>query len=702
MELWPGKPFPLGATTSETGTNFAVASDIADSVVLCLFDKAGHEEQLQLQEVDGGIWHGFVPGVGPGQRYGYRVVGPFAPARGLRCNANKLLLDPYARAIDGDVTWGDEILGYPPGNPDDCSTLDSAPFVPRGLVVADGFDWGGDRPPAIPYADTIIYETHVKGFTQLHPDVPEALRGTYAGFATPAAIDHLVRLGVTAVELLPVHQHVDDAFLRSKGLDNYWGYSSLGFFAPHAAYSAEVRAGRSGGQVAEFKSMVKAIHAAGLEVILDVVFNHTAEGSHLGPTLCFRGLDNAAYYRLVDNEPRYYFDTTGTGNSLNVDNPTCLRLIMDSLRYWVTEMHVDGFRFDLAVTLGRDHGRFDRISAFFDLVSQDPIVSRVKLIAEPWDFGQGDSYDVGRFPALWSEWNGRFRDTTRDFWRGQAGALPDMATRLTGSSDLYGPSQRSPNASINFIACHDGFTLRDLVSFDTKHNSANGESNADGMDDNRSWNCGAEGPTDDPTILDLRARQSRALLATLLLSLGVPMINGGDEIGRTQGGNNNAYCQDNETSWFDWNGADQDLLAFARELTDLRRRHPVLRRRRYATGALAGDIGWYTPAGSPMTESDWDAGWTRSVVAYFDGSRDADRDDHGRPILDDDLLIVLNGWWESLQFTIPSVDGPRIWEKELDTYAGSGGPAAESGVEAGSQISVGPRSLVVLRASRPE
>jgi glycogen operon protein len=375
---------------------------------------------------------------------------------------------------------------------------------------------------------------------------------------------------------------------------------------------------------------------------------------------------------------------------------------MDSLRYWVTEMHVDGFRFDLAVTLGRDHGRFDRISAFFDLVSQDPIVSRVKLIAEPWDFGQGDSCDVGRFPALWSEWNGRFRDTTRDFWRGQAGTLPDMATRLTGSSDLYGPSQRSPNASINFIACHDGFTLRDLVSFDTKHNSANGESNADGMDDNRSWNCGAEGPTDDPTILDLRARQSRALLATLLLSLGVPMINGGDEIGRTQGGNNNAYCQDNETSWFDWNGADQDLLAFARELTDLRRRHPVLRRRRYATGALAGDIGWYTPAGSPMTESDWDAGWTRSVVAYFDGSRDADRDDHGRPILDDDLLIVLNGWWESLQFTIPSVDGPRIWEKELDTYAGSGGPAAESGVEAGSQISVGPRSLVVLRASRPE
>jgi glycogen operon protein len=702
MDVWPGQPLPLGATPTADGSNFAVVSDAATGVHLCLFDESGAELRLPLTERDAGVWHGFVPGVGPRQQYGYRVAGPYEPANGQRCNPNKLLLDPYARAVAGEIQWTDAVLAYVPGDPDSLSTLDSAPAVPRSLVVEGTFDWGDDAPPEIPYSDTIIYETHVKGFTQLHPDVPEALRGTYAGFATPAAIDHLVRLGVTAVELLPVHQHVDDAFLRSKGLDNYWGYSSLGFFAPHAAYSAEVRAGRSGGQVAEFKSMVKAIHAAGLEVILDVVFNHTAEGSHLGPTLCFRGLDNAAYYRLVDNEPRYYFDTTGTGNSLNVDNPTCLRLIMDSLRYWVTEMHVDGFRFDLAVTLGRDHGRFDRISAFFDLVSQDPIVSRVKLIAEPWDFGQGDSCDVGRFPALWSEWNGRFRDTTRDFWRGQAGTLPDMATRLTGSSDLYGPSQRSPNASINFIACHDGFTLRDLVSFDTKHNSANGESNADGMDDNRSWNCGAEGPTDDPTILDLRARQSRALLATLLLSLGVPMINGGDEIGRTQGGNNNAYCQDNETSWFDWNGADQDLLAFARELTDLRRRHPVLRRRRYATGALAGDIGWYTPAGSPMTESDWDAGWTRSVVAYFDGSRDADRDDHGRPILDDDLLIVLNGWWESLQFTIPSVDGPRIWEKELDTYAGSGGPAAESGVEAGSQISVGPRSLVVLRASRPE
>jgi len=705
LEVWPGRPFPLGATLAPDGTNFAVASEIAEGVTLCLFDKSGAEQQLPLEECDAGVWHGFVPGVGAGQRYGYRVYGPYEPANGLRCNPNKLLLDPYARATTGDIEWNEALFAYVPGDPESFSRLDSAPHVPRGIVVDDRFDWGDDHPPAVPYSDTIIYETHVKGFTQLHPGVPPKLRGTYAGLAAPKALQHLVRLGITAIELLPIHHHVDDAFLRSKGLDNYWGYSSLGFFAPHAGYSAQVRAGRVGGQVAEFKTMVKALHAAGLEVILDVVFNHTAEGNHLGPTLSFRGFDNAAYYRLVPEDPRYYFDTTGTGNSLNVDDPTCLRLIMDSLRYWVSEMHVDGFRFDLAVTLGRDHGRFDRIAAFFDLVSQDPIVSRVKLIAEPWDFGQSDSYDVGRFPALWSEWNGRYRDTTRDFWRGQAGTLPDMATRLTGSADLYGPSQRRPNASINFITCHDGFTLRDLVSYEHKNNAANGEANGDGTDDNRSWNCGAEGPTDDAAVLELRARQSRALLATLLLSLGVPMINGGDELGRTQRGNNNAYCQDNEISWFDWGAVDKDLLVFAREVVAIRRRHPVLRRRQYATGALADDIAWYTPAGSPMTASDWGTGWTHSVVAYFDGTRDPDRDDHGRPIVDDNLLMALNGWSEPVTFTIPKVGASRAWIPELDTFAGEARPTgsavgAAQTLAVGAQVVVGPRSIVLLRSVR--
>ena len=700
MQSWPGRAYPLGATSGSDGTNFAVSSGIADGVTLCLFDADGTERQISLEEQDAGVWHAFVPGVGAGQRYGYRVSGPYQPAQGLRCNPNKLLLDPYAMAMVGDVEWGDAVLGYEPGLPDSFSSLDSAPCMPRGLVVDRGFDWGSDTPPAIPYSDTIVYETHVKGFTQLHPGVPEELRGTYAGLAVPAALEHLTSLGVTAVELLPVHQHVDDAFLRSKGLRNYWGYSTLGFFAPHAGYSAEVRAGRHGGQVAEFKGMVKALHAAGLEVILDVVFNHTAEGSHLGPTLSWRGFDNPAYYRLVAADPRYYFDTTGTGNSLNADDPTCLRMIMDSLRYWVTEMHVDGFRFDLAVALGREHGGFDRVAAFFDLISQDPVVSRVKLIAEPWDVGQGDSYDLGQFPALWSEWNGRYRDTVRDFWRGLAGTLPDLATRLTGSADLYGPSGRRPNASINLIASHDGFTLQDLVSYDQKHNEANGESNNDGTDDNRAWNCGEEGSTDNPAILELRARQSRALLATLLLSLGVPMLLGGDEMGRTQRGNNNSYCQDNEISWFDWGSVDRDLLAFTRALIGIRSRHPALRRRRFASGARRDDIGWFTPAGSAMTESDWSAGWTRSVVAYLDGRRDPDRDDRGRPILDDDLLLVVNGWWEPLTFTLPDVGISRTWLREIDTYKGDAPSADTATLAAGAKLVVEPRSLVLLVSAR--
>ena len=725
MESWPGRPYPLGAASGPDGTNFAVASTIATGVTLCLFDAAGGERQLPLLERDAGVWHGFVPGVRPGQRYGYRVSGPYEPALGLRCNPNKLLLDPYARAVAGEIDWVDAVFGYTPGTPDGFSGLDSAPHVPRGLVVDGGFDWGSDSPPAVPYSDTIIYETHVKGFTQFHPGVPPELRGTYAGLASPAALDHLTSLGVTAVELLPVHQHADDGFLRARGLNNYWGYSTLGFFAPHAGYSAEVRAGRQGGQVAEFKGMVKALHAAGLEVILDVVFNHTAEGNHLGPTLSFRGLDNQAYYRLVADDPRFYFDTTGTGNSLNPDDPNCLRLIMDSLRYWITEMHVDGFRFDLAVALARENGGFDRVSAFFDLISQDPVVSRVKLIAEPWDVGQPDSFDLGNFPALWSEWNGKYRDTVRDFWRGGAGTLPDLATRLTGSADLYGPSSRRPNASINFVTSHDGFTLRDLVSFDQKHNEANGESDNDGTDDNLSWNCGAEGPTEDPEILALRARQSRALLATLMLSLGVPMLLGGDELGRTQRGNNNAYCQDNEISWFDWGSVDNDLLAFTRALIAARRRHHALRRRRFASGALRDDIEWFTPAGSAMTDSDWSAGWTRSVVAYFDGTRDADRDDRGRPMLDDDLLLLINGWWEPLTFTLPEVGSVRSWRLELDSFAGTAAPAAQTGragtagvagtagtagsarqaaaaaLAAGAPLVVEPRSLVLLRSGRP-
>jgi len=701
MESWPGRPYPLGATPGPDGTNFAVASSVASDVTLCLFDEAGAEAQIALQEQDAGIWHAFVPAVRPGRRYGYRVSGPYEPAQGLRCNPNKLLLDPYARAVAGEIEWVDAVFGYVPGTPDGFSTLDSATHVPRSLVVDGSFDWGPDEPPAIPYSDTVLYEAHVKGFTQRHPGVPADLRGTYAGLASPAALDHLTSLGVTAVELLPVHHHVDDGLLRSRGLDNYWGYDSLGFFAPHAGYSAEVRAGRPGGQVAEFKAMVKALHAAGLEVILDVAFNHTAEGNHLGPTISFRGLDNPAYYRLVADDPGYYFDTTGTGNSPNADNPTCLRLIMDSLRYWATEMHVDGFRFDLAVTLAREHGAFDRVAAFFDLVSQDPVVSRVKLIAEPWDVGQPDSYDLGDFPASWSEWNGRYRDTVRDFWRGRDGALPDLATRLTGSADLYGPSRRRPNASINFVTSHDGFTLRDLVSYDRKHNEANGESNADGTEDNRSWNCGAEGPTEDPAILELRTRQSRAMLATLLLSLGVPMLLGGDELGRTQRGNNNAYCQDNEIAWFDWASADSELLAFTRELISTRRRHHALRRRRFASGALRDDIQWFTPAGSAMTDSDWGAGWTRSVVACLDGTRDADRDDRGRPMLDDDLLLVINGWWEPLTFTIPEVGAPRAWQRELDTFTGTTGAGIGATLAAGASFVVEPRSVVLLRAARP-
>jgi isoamylase len=697
LEIRSGSPFPLGATWQAGGVNFAVASEVASGVEVCLFDPDGAEVRLPLSEYDAGVWHGFVPGVGPGQPYGFRVAGPYDPANGIRCNPAKLLLDPYAKAIDGDPVWDERIFGYSwAGGPDSRNDLDSAAAMPRSLVIDPGFDWGDDHPPAVPYSDTVLYETHVVGLTRTHPDVPDDLRGTYAGLTHPAVLEHLTALGITTVELLPVHQSVTSGTLRAKGLTNYWGYDTIGFFAPHAGYSAEVRAGRPGGQVDEFKRMVQTLHAHGIEVVLDVVFNHTVEGNEFGPTLCHRGLDNPAYYRLVPGDPRSYFDTTGTGNSLNVGDTTCLRMIMDSLRYWVGDMHVDGFRFDLAATLARQDGAFAQVSAFFDLIAQDPVVSRVKLIAEPWDVGQVDSYELGRFPALWSEWNGRFRDTVRDFWRSTDGTLADFATRIAGSADLYGGSRRRPSASVNIVTTHDGFALRDLVSYDQKHNDANGEGNRDGTDDNRSWNSGVEGPSDDPAVLGLRAARSRAMLATALLSLGVPMLLGGDEIGRSQAGNNNAYCQDNALSWYDWGAVDGDLLAFTRRLTALRRSHPALRRRRYLTGAQAGELGWYTPAGTPMTDAEWTDPEARSFAVYVNGAAEPDHDDQGRPLLDDDLLLLVNGWWQALDFTLPDLP-TGAWRRDLDTAD----PSVEAeAVPPGATVTVGPRSLVLLTSPR--
>ncbi len=699
----PGFPFPLGATVTGGGTNFAVASEVAAGLTLCLFDQSDRETQVPMLDYDAGVWHTFVPGVGAGQAYGFRAQGPYDPAQGIRCNPAKLLLDPYARAVSGTVANNPDVLGYLGGNPDTPSDADSAPDVPRSLVVdPSAYGWRDSGPLRRPYADTVIYEVHVKGFTMQHPDVPPALRGTYAGLGHEAAVGHLKDLGVTAVELLPVHEFVPEGPLVGRGLTNYWGYNTIGFFAPSQKYSAEVRAGRPGGQVDEFKAMVDALHAAGLEVILDVVFNHSAEGNELGPTLCFRGLDNPAYYRLDDGDPRHYFDTTGTGNSLNTGHPRTLQLIMDSLRYWLTEMHVDGFRFDLAATLARQGGGFDTTSAFFDLVSQDPVVSGAKLIAEPWDVGQIDSYDLGRFPPLWSEWNGRYRDSMRDFWRSHPIGLGEFATRFAGSSDLYSGSRRRPTASVNLITVHDGFTLRDLVSYNDKHNEANGENNQDGSTDNRSWNCGAEGPTSDPGILALRARQSRALLTTLLLSAGIPMLLGGDELGRTQQGNNNAYCQDNEISWFDWARADSDLLAFTRQLIALRRRHPVFRRRRFLSGADAHELGWFVPAGTPMTDVDWKDDSALALAVYLDGSDSPDRAADGTPLLDDDFLILVNAWWELLDFTLPVTRGPaddRVWQVEVNTFEGTN-PSPVRPLRTGDLFTVSPRSVVVLRTPR--
>jgi isoamylase len=693
-KIVPGRPDPLGATPNARGTNFAVASG-GDEVRLCLFDADGTEAQLVLPDRDGDVWHGFVPGVGPGQVYGFRVSGPFDPGHGLRYNPAKLLLDPYARSIVGDVRFGPEVLGHAVENPSAPSLLDSADHVPRSVVSA------APPPIAVPkpqhaLADSIIYEVHVRGFTATHPGVPEELRGTYAGLAHEAALQHLVDLGVTAVELLPVHRSVPEQFLVDRGLTNYWGYNTIGFFAPQANYSVAALAGHTGAEVSEFRAMVDTLHSAGVEVILDVVFNHTAEGGAGGPTLCFRGLDNPAYYRLDPADAASYVDTTGTGNSLNTGHPTTLRLIMDSLRYWLSQMGVDGFRFDLAPTLAREEGTFDPFSAFFDIVAQDPVISEAKLIAEPWDVGRMDSYEVGRFPPLWSEWNGRFRDAVRDWWRSQDGRLAEFAWRLCGSSDIYGDRAegRRPSASVNFVTVHDGFTLNDLVSYDQKHNEANGEDNRDGTNDNRSWNCGVEGPTADQDVLALRARQKRAFLLTLLLSGGVPMVLGGDELGRTQRGNNNAYCQDNEITWFHWSAVDKALIGFTTDLIALRRRHPVFRRRRFLTGAAAADLRWFTPSGDVMTPQDWADPGARSISLFIDGSTDPDVDPDGTPLIDDDFLVFVNAWWESLTFSVPAALVLHQWEIVCDSF-----DPARTG-RAGLRLDVGPRSAVVLRSGR--
>ena len=663
MPVWPGSPYPLGATFDGMGTNFSIFSEVADGVELCLVDDEGVERRLELTERDALCWHGYLPDVGPGQRYGFRVHGPWEPSEGHRCNPAKLLLDPYARAIAGEPSWGQELYGYVFGDPDACDPHDSLGAAPTSVVVNPYFDWGDDRPPRVPLADTVIYETHVKGFTARHPEIDPAERGTYAGLASPAAIEWLTGLGVTAVELLPIHAFVHDATLVQRGLRNYWGYNSIGYLAPHAGYARA----SGGGEVQELKAAVKALHQAGLEVILDVVYNHTGEGSHLGPTLCFRGIDNAAYYRLAADR-RYYTDYTGTGNSLNMRSPHVLQLIMDSLRSWVLDFHVDGFRFDLAATLARELHDVDRLSAFFDLIQQDPVVSQVKLIAEPWDLGEG-GYQVGNFPPVWSEWNGKFRDTVRDFWRGEPATLPELASRLTGSSDLYQSDSRRPVASINFVTAHDGFTLADLVSYNEKHNDANGEDNRDGESFNRSWNCGVEGPSDDAAILACRRRQQRNLLATLFLSQGVPMLLGGDEIGRTQRGNNNAYCQDNQVSWFDWLRADDELLAFTRHVIALRREHPIFRRRRWFQGRpIRGtpDIAWFRPDGAEMDDADWESGFAKSVAVFLNGDAIPDRDERGRQVTDDRFLLVLNAHDEPIDWRLPRhrVAG---WTVALDT-----------------------------------
>jgi isoamylase len=699
MELWPGEAYPLGATYDGTGTNFALYSEIAESVILCLFEEDGTETQIPLKEVDGYVWHGYLPQVAPGQKYGYRVHGPNNPAEGHRCNPNKLLLDPYAKAVHGQIDWDQALFGYNFGDENSVNNEDSAAHMMLGVVVNPFFDWDGDRMPRTPYHQSVIYEAHVKGLTQLHPEVPEEQRGTYAGVAHPAVVAHLQKLGVTAIELMPVHQFVNDSTLQDKGLSNYWGYNTIGFFAPHNSYGS---AGDQGEQVQEFKAMVKELHLAGIEVILDVVYNHTAEGNHLGPTLSMRGIDNSAYYRLVEDDKQYYMDYTGTGNSLNVGNPHSLQLLMDSLRYWVTEMHVDGFRFDLASALAREFYEVDRLSAFFELVQQDPVVSQVKLIAEPWDVGPG-GYQVGNFPPQWTEWNGKYRDTVRDFWRGEPSSIGEFASRLTGSADLYEHSARRPVASINFVTAHDGFTLRDLVSYNEKHNEANGENNNDGESHNRSWNGGVEGPTDDPEVLALRARQQRNFIATLLLSQGVPMLLHGDELGRTQDGNNNTYAQDSEISWVHWDKMDQPLLEFTAAVNRLRSEHPTFRRRRFfdgrpvrrGPGEALPDIVWLDTSGELMAPEDWDSGFGRSIGVFLNGQGIRGRDARGQRITDANFLMYFNAHDEAVEFTIPAEEYAPAWDIVIDT---AGKYADTAAVPAGTVTSIEGKSMVVMRA----
>ncbi len=694
QDVWPGTAYPLGATYDGAGTNFAVFSEVAEKVELCLIDERFRETRVELPERDAFVWHGYLPGIEPGQRYGFRVHGPHDPAHGHRCNRNKLLLDPYAKAIDGEIVWNEALYGYRFANHNQRNTANSARYAMHSVVSNPYFDWGDDRHPRIPYHETVIYEAHVKGLTVAHPEIPRSIRGTYAGLGHPVMIDHLRSLGVTAVELMPVHQFVHDHTLEQRGLRNYWGYNTIGFFAPHAGYASR---GTQGQQVQEFRGMVKALHRAGIEVILDVVYNHTAEGNHLGPTLAFRGIDNAAYYRLGDDQ-RYYYDTTGTGNTLHMRSPHVLQMIMDSLRYWVTEMHVDGFRFDLAATLARQFHEVDRLSAFFDLVQQDPVVSQVKLIAEPWDLGEG-GYQVGNFPPLWTEWNGEYRDNTRDFWRGEPHNMGEFASRLTGSSDLYQNDGRRPWASINFVTAHDGFTLRDLVSYNDKHNDANGENNNDGESHNRSWNCGAEGETTDPAILALRQRQQRNFIATLFLSQGVPMLLHGDELGRTQRGNNNGYCQDNELSWVDWSAIDTDLLAFTRTATQLRSEHPVFRRRRFFAGRgqgdALGDIAWFTPAATLMTEDDWSAGFAKSLAVFLNGSAISEPGSRGEHQSDDSFYLMFNAHHGELDFTLPPEDYGEAWEAVLDTAEPDVG--GRKAYRSGEQVRMIDRSMMVLR-----
>ncbi|HZR15115.1 MAG TPA: glycogen debranching protein GlgX [Acidimicrobiia bacterium] len=701
--VWPGRAYPLGATYDGTGTNFSVFSDVGDRVELCLFDTNGRETRVELPERSAYIHHGFLPGVSPGQRYGYRVYGPWSPHQGLRCNPAKLLLDPYAKAVEGQVRWDRAVFPYRFGDENRASTADSARYMPKNVVTNPFFDWGNDRPPDTPWHRTVVYEMHVKGFTARHPGVPPELRGTYAGLAMPNVVEYLQQLGVTAIELQPVHQFVHDDALVRRGLRNYWGYNSICFLAPHNEYSSS---GSLGQQVQEFKQLVRTMHEAGIEVILDVVYNHTAEGNHLGPMLSFKGLDNRAYYRLSEEDPRYYVDYTGTGNTLNMRDPHVLQLVMDSLRYWVLEMHVDGFRFDLAATLARTLHDVDRLSAFFDLIQQDPVISQVKLIAEPWDVGEG-GYQVGNFPPQWSEWNGRYRDTVRDYWRGEDRTLGEFAYRFTGSSDLYEQTGRRPSASINFVTAHDGFTLADLVAYNDKHNEANGEDNRDGESFNRSWNCGVEGPTDDPDVLALRHRQQRNFLATLFLSQGVPMLLAGDERGRTQGGNNNAYCQDNEISWMDWGTFDESLLQFTRRLVQLRAEHPVFRRRRWfqgqpIRGGGVGDIAWFTPDGGEMTDEDWNVSFAKSLGVFLNGDGIHYLDARGQQVLDETFYVIFNAHHERMTFSLPGEQWGRRWEKLLDTAeVGVVDRRDHVEVKAAEQLDVEARSLVLLMRVDP-